>query len=70
MCTNLNAQNWIRIMMQFVGDNVGASVGCGKQGFAIGHAHSLQTYKWGCMPGDVPSWKTICGSPSRAHFPW
>jgi hypothetical protein len=42
----------------------------GKQGFAIGRACSLQTYKWGCTPGVVPSWKTICSSPNIALFSW
>jgi hypothetical protein len=56
-CSNLNAQNWIRIILQFVGGNVGTSA-AGSKVFAIGRAWSLQTYIWGCNPGVVPSWKT------------
>jgi hypothetical protein len=69
ICSNLNPHNWIRIMLYFIGGNVGASA-AGSKVLPLVVLVSLQTYKWGCTPGVVPSWKTICGSPNKALFPW
>jgi hypothetical protein len=56
-------------MLYFIGGNVGASA-AGSKVLPLVVLVSLQTYKWGCTPGVVPSWKTICGSPNKALFPW